>query len=257
MASSFEQAARRADQLPVENWRQRRIDALRSHGPSIQTLRLTLGRLAKVVLDGRISTDITWTTEHEVSGAQPGLITPNLDTTDPDKDIAYALALVTPTGALRRWEERHLDFTPDNALGVSIRLEDRYEWPRSMAGDAKSQPTGDLELELYARSWGKLTPEETEAIGAISGAWAEYGDNGFSRNGSRAVIRRGPGEVVTTHEAETFLAPFAGHILNYFEIMGFKNPGDRQSPGNFSDRSTPVYVAPPRATQVFPERLGR
>ncbi len=126
-----------------------------------------------------------------------------------------------------------------------------------MAGDTESQPTGNLELELYARSWGKLTPEETEAIGAISGAWAEYGDNGFSQNGSRAVIRRKPGEVVTPHEAETLLAPFASHILNYFEIIGFKDPRDRQLPGNFSDRSTPVYVAPPQATQVFPEQLGR
>jgi hypothetical protein len=91
-------------------------------------------------------------------------------------------------------------------------------------------------LVLYARSWGKLTPEEESTIKSVDGAFSEYGDNGFSKYGTKVVVRREAGHLLKPDEVETILAPLAGHVLRYFELSGVADPGDKQPDGNFSSK---------------------
>lgn len=224
MSSPFEKVAGAADseaKLAADNWRQRRIDTIRFHGSALMMVHEAVGRIGSVVLDGRISTDII------------NANTTAIDTTNPSTDIARADVGILPTGVYRRWSGRGV-FTPDAALSVSVIFDDRYEYPGQ---GRRPRPLGQIALTIYARSWGKLSAEEEAAITKVSGALSEYGDNGFDRCGTRAVIRREAGQKLDQEEVETVLAPLAGHVLRYFDIMGLEDPGDKQPRGNFSDRA--------------------
>jgi hypothetical protein len=225
MVSPFERMAQEEDlaaKLPVDNWRQRRIDSIRAHSPSIAAVGAAIDRLGSLVLDGRISTDVIRAVKDI-----------NVDTTNPSEEIAEATIGIKPTGAPQRWNGYGV-FAPDTALAVAVHLKDSYDYH----GSGRPRPLGQVSLALYARSWGRITPEEKEAVETVEGAWAEYGDNGFDRRGTRVTVWREPGQTLDQSEVETMLAPLAGHVLHYFDIMDVDNPGTKQPTGNFSNRDT-------------------
>jgi hypothetical protein len=223
MTSPFERLAQEQDiaaKLPVDNWRQRRIDGIRSHSPSIAAVGAAIDRLGNLVLDGRISTDVV----RQVKEI-------NVDTTNPSEELAEATIGIRPTGAPRRWEGYGV-FTPDAALAVAVHLKDQYDYQ----GTGRPRPLGQVSLALYARSWGRITPEEKQIVETVEGACAEYGDNGYDRRGTRVTVWREAGQTLDQSDVETVLAPLAGHVLHYFDIMGLGNPGVKQPTGNFSNR---------------------
>lgn len=230
MTSPFERLSHKEDlaaRLPVDNWRQGRIEGVRAHGPSIAAVGAAVDRMGRLVLDGRISTDVIRAVQDV-----------NVDTTNPSEEIAQATIGITPTGIARRWAGYGV-FTPDTALSVAVHLRDRYDYK----GSARPRPLGQVSLAMYARSWGRLSADEKEAIETIEGASAEYGDNGFDRRGSSVTIWREAGQTLDQSEVETMLAPLAAHVLHYFDIMGIEEPKNIQPTGNFSSRSaTPVRV---------------
>lgn len=223
MVSPFERLAQEEDlaaKLPVDNWRQRRIDGIHTHSPSIAAVGAAIDRLGSLVLDGRISTDVA----RQVKEI-------NVDTINPSEEIAEATIGIRPTGAPRRWDGYGV-FTPDAALAVAVHLKDTYDYQ----GTGRPRPLGQVSLALYARSWGRLTPEEKEAVETVEGAWAEYRNNGYDRCGTRVTVWREAGHTLDQSEVETMLAPLAGHVLHYFDIMDTADPGAKQPAGNFSNR---------------------
>ncbi len=225
MVSPFERVAQEEDlaaKLPADNWRQRRIDDIHAHEPTITAVGAVIDRLGRLVLDGRISTNIS----REVQPVR-------INSTDPSNEIAQATIAISPTGVPRRWFG-HGIFTPDAALSVAVHLKDRYDYPGQ---GRRPRPLGQVSLAVHARSWGRITPEEVEAITAVNGADASYGDNGFNRYGTIVTVWREAGQTLDQEEVETLLAPLAGHILHYFDIMSLKDPAARQPTGNFSNRT--------------------
>lgn len=223
--SPFDRVANQADyeaHLPVDNWLQRRADSIEFHAQALTSLGDALKKMGTVVLDGRISTDLVNNTKV------------NTEAVSPSEEIARNDVGILPTGVLRSWTTPERIFTPDAALGITAMFEDKYEYP----GKGQSpRPLGELTLSIYAKSWGKLTQKEQKALAEVSGTSFDYGDRGYARQGSLAIIQRELGQKIDQDEIEAVLAPFAGHVLGYFDIMRLKNPGDKQPSGNFSDRN--------------------
>lgn len=239
-SSPFERTARQLDydaSLPTDNWRQRRIEGIRHHEIGISAVGAALFSMRNVILDGRISTD--YVVENEPLA---------IDSTDPLKELGRVSIGILPTGIPRAWSEGTFRiWSPDTALMVAASLEDAYDY----SGNSKPQPKGEVGLTVHARTWGRLAPEEKAIIDEVPGAWSEYGDNGFARRGTTVVIRRKAGEPLVQDEVETMLAPLAGHVVRYFDILNMVNPGTRQPAGNFSSRTGQRTTA--ASAQYLPE----
>lgn len=223
MNSPFEQVAQDADDahlVPDSDWLGRRITNIEAFGLSIVAVDSSLGRLGRIVLDGRISTNRAF----EARGS--------IDSVDPTEELARLTIGIMPTAAPGNYRGHEL-WSPDTALAVATILEDKYDCDR---GRSRPHPTGNVSMTVFARSWGKLSESEVSTIEKIDGVHTEYADNGYSRLGSRVVLRRDSSNPFEAEEIDTILAPLAKHILNYYEVMNLHRPSNEPT-GDFSDRN--------------------
>jgi hypothetical protein len=218
-------AAERLDKeakLPDDNWLNRRVDTIRSHEPSIQAALDTIDNLGHILLEGRVSTDL------RMHG------TNNLDSDDPASYVALNYFNIIPVihGSDRvATDEFNTGWQPETAMNIQLALKDRYDY----SGSGKPRPTGDVQLSMYIRTWGKLSDEDLAAINAMPDTWAEYTDNGWRRKGTQVMTVRKPGEALTADQVEGLLAPLADHVIHYFDIAGIPNEVRKtERPGNFS-----------------------
>jgi len=129
---------------------------------------------------------------------------------------------------------RGYPWAPDVALQVTFTFEDKYSYTTP---HVDPQPTGNVQLQVHARTWGRISDEEMQEINALGNdgnTWAEYGDQGYGRRGTHVNAIRMPGEVLTQHEAETMFAPLAPHVVNYFDLADTPHLADLQKPGSFT-----------------------
>ena len=218
-------AAERLDteaKLPDDNWLGKRIDAIKSHEPSIQAALETIDNLGHILLEGRVSTDL------RVHG------TNNLHSDNPTSDVALNYFTIIPaiTGSERvATDEFNTGWQPETAMNVQLALKDSYDH----SGSGKPRPTGDVQLSMYVRTWGRLSDQDMAAINAMPNTWVEYTDNGWSRHGTQLMTTRKPGEILTANQVEELLAPLADHVIHYFDIAGVpREVRKTERPGNFS-----------------------
>lgn len=213
--------------LPADNWLARRVAGFEQLRPSIRTIAETMHALGSMFLNGEISTDIKTETYLDFHSTRA---------TD---SVGYAALSVIPSleqGVRRHIPEgRGFSWTPDVAMQVSMSIEDHY----TRDATRKLVPTGNLELQISARTWGRLTEAEIADIGQVENAWAEYSDLGHSRNGSLITVLRKTGETICREEAETLLAPLVGHVIGYFDLVSRPDLKEFQVPGSFSSHLAP------------------
>ena len=143
-----------------------------------------------------------------------------------------------PTGSPYRHEGRDVWGT-DAALALSIIMEDSYDYSHS---GQRPSPLGNVSLILFARSWGRLDESEQNEMKTVRGVGIEYADNGYSRNGTRVVLRRSVDDPFNQSDVETVLAPLSKHVLDYYEIMSLPRPKIEPT-GNFSNVDDTAVVA--------------
>lgn len=210
--------------LPQDNWLARRLKSIQDHEQSVNTGMRVLRDIGSIILNGRISTNLLM--EHTL----------NVENERASDDLGHISCSIIPSLKTVRHIPHGLGYswTPDVALQVTFAFKDRYDYTRP---GGKPRPTGDVQLRVYARSWGRILDEEIQEINALGNGkntWAEYSDQGHSRHGTHVSAIRVPGEVLTHHEAETMFAPLAPHVIDYFNLVGRPDLAAWQTPGNFT-----------------------
>lgn len=234
MSSPLEDAARefaRNERLPDAAWLQRRHDTITDHAESVYTVADALTKMSRLILNSRISTSILKESRFtEFAG------------TIPSQELGYmSLSVIPslegvpqdiPTGLGYSW-------TPDVAMQVNFLFKDQYKKVKTATGKAL-KPTGNTYMQMLATTWGRLLPEEINGITDLTGISqieAFNGDVGHSRRGARVIALCYPGETITNNAAETILAPLAGHVVEYFNLVGRPHLAKWQKPGNFSSHA--------------------
>lgn len=213
--------------LPGDNWLARRQTAIDGHKQSVENSIQALRLMGRVVLAGKISTNLL--IEHKG---------PDINNTRASEKIGHISCQVIPAlgGTLGQSRLPGLGFSwsPDIALQIDFIFSDKYDYSQD---SSNPMPTGNVELAIDHRSWGRISDEETQEISALSkgyNTWAKYADQGFWRHGTNITTVRETGAIVTPEEAEAMLAPLAPHVINYFDLIGKPDWATRQTPGNFS-----------------------
>lgn len=220
--------------IPVKrDWIANRERSLMMHWPSIKNVVGAMKRMASLVLDGRIDTDLWVKHSGDLSQAKPTL--PKGRYPAIYKFNVVPTAKVMNTGRSQanysqNGPEEGLSWHPNVALQVSLALDDTY---RRVGGEL--QPTGNLELQAHFRSWGKLTREEMDRISQIHGSSIDHRDQGWDTAGTNVVLYRKAGDPITPEEAETILAALSSHVIDHRKLHR-RAPMDaaRAVRGNFS-----------------------
>lgn len=210
---------------PADSWLAKRIEALKNHGPSVEVALGVLQDMGALILDKRISTDLLIEEKSDLHNDWP-----------PD-EIGHISCSVIPVIGRSRLPTPHglgFSWTPNVAMQLNFMFKDRYVRQEDDRGHTRLVPTGDVRLLMRAKSWGRLLPDETAAINGLHNVWAEYGDQGHSRQGTGITAVREPGEMITQLEAETILAPLSEHVTSYFELTGQRHLIAHQGRGNFT-----------------------
>jgi len=212
--------------LPQDNWLARRIETIRGHETSVSNGIWALRDIGSLILAGRISTDLL---------IENGPL--NVENLRASDYLGHISCSVIPSLQGLRQSIPHglgYSWTPDVALQVTFAFQDTYDYGTPYVDP---QPTGNVQLRVHARTWGRILDEEMSEIAALGtgkNTWAEYGDQGHSRRGTHVSAVRMPGEVLTQHQAETMLAPLAPHIIGYFDLVDMPHLAQWQKPGNFT-----------------------
>lgn len=228
MSSPFEKTAadlNREAALPDDNWLARRLDAIKSHEPNIETITNTIDKMGHVLLEGRVSTDLRIHTVH--NDAQ------SVCPSDPLAEMYFTFIPAIAGSENVQTDTFYTGWQPETAMSIQLALKDRYDYTDKVT--RKPRPTGDVRLSVYARTWGKLSDDDAGTINGLPGTWTEYGDNGWHKSGTIAYTERRPGEILTENELETILAPLARHTIDYFDIMKIPDAVRKtERAGNFS-----------------------
>jgi len=226
MSSPFEKVAAELDQnakLSANNeasHKKRRAISIKSHNPSLATVRTAIEAMGAKILEGRISTDIKWLNE-------------------PDFRV-----LIFPTG-IDRPNQRHgeASWAPEVAMEVHAIFRDEYT---SSSDDTKPEPTGNVSLNLYFQTWGRLETNQSKDLERLAHSiQVDYRDLGYHYNGTSVLVRRNHEEPLLAREVEEILAVLAPHIVNYFEIMDRDQPSPRKA-GDFSAADRPASASLPK-----------